>query len=104
MTTGAERRRNARYACHASVEIEWGSEVLRAVISDLSASGMFIVTREPLWMRAEFSARILDGQRLLVNCVVKRVEPGRGMGVEFTEIPLDSRKPLEEYLWKLAGG
>lgn len=65
---------------------------------------MFIETANPLWMRAEFSVRVLVPEPLDVNCVVRRVEPGRGMAVEFTEIPEASRQALEGLIWKLAGG
>ncbi len=99
-----ERRRHGRYACTSAVEIEWGSEILQALIRDISQSGMFVVTNNPLWMRAEFSARILNSEPVQVICLVKRIEPGRGMGVEFIEVPEDSRKPLEDFLWKLARG
>jgi c-di-GMP-binding flagellar brake protein YcgR len=99
-----ERRRHRRYACDWSIEIEWGSEILRATLRDISQSGIFVLTNNPLWMRAEFSARIIKPLPVHVNCVVKRIEPGRGMGVEFTEVPEDSRKPLEDLLGKLEGG
>jgi hypothetical protein len=99
-----ERRRNPRYACSSELEIEWGSEILRASVTDISVSGMFIRTSDPLWMRAEFSARIPFSQPLVLDCVVRRIEPGRGMGVEFQDLAPTMRKVLDEYLWKLAGG
>jgi hypothetical protein len=102
--SGPERRRSPRYPCAADLEIGWGSEILRASVSDICTTGMFIETVNPLWIRAEFSARVLFPDPLDVNCVVKRVEPGRGMAVEFTEIPEASREALEGLIWKLAGG
>jgi c-di-GMP-binding flagellar brake protein YcgR len=99
-----ERRRHPRYSCSTELEIEWGSEVLRASVKDISNSGMFIATNDPLWMRAEFSARIPLPQPLVLDCVVRRIEPGRGMGVEFKDVAPAMRKALDEYLWKLAAG
>jgi len=99
-----ERRRHPRYGCSNELEIEWGSEVLRASVRDISNSGMFISTTDPLWMRAEFSARIPLPQPLVLDCVVRRIEPGRGMGVEFKDLTPDMRKALDEYLWELAAG
>jgi len=99
-----ERRRHPRYACSTELEIEWGSEILRASVKNISNSGMFISTNDPLWMRAEFSARIPLPQPLVLDCVVRRIEPGRGMGVEFKDIAPTMRKALDEYLWKLAAG
>lgn len=101
---GIERRRHPRFPCNISVEIEWGSEILRASVRDISLTGMFVVTDSPLWMRAEFTARLVNGDSFPVSCVVKRIEPTRGMGVAFTEVPETSRKPLEDLLWKMAGG
>jgi c-di-GMP-binding flagellar brake protein YcgR len=98
-----ERRRYPRYACRADVEFEWGSEVLRAVACDISATGMFLLTENPLWVRAEFTARILGADSIPVECVVKRVEPGRGMGLEFRQLPAGAQKGLDAFLWKLAG-
>ena len=102
--TSIERRRHPRYTCSTELEIEWGSEILRASVKDISGSGMFISIAEPLWMRAEFSARIPLAQPLVLDCVVRRIEPGRGMGVEFKDIAPTMRKALDEYLWKLAAG
>ncbi len=102
--SGSERRRSPRYNCAAGLEIGWGSETLRASVLDICATGMFIETENPLWMRAEFSARVLLPEPLDVNCVVRRVHPGKGMGVEFTELPEGSRQVLDDLLWKLAAG
>jgi hypothetical protein len=76
-----ERRWAPRFRYHADLEIEWGSTVLRARTRDLSANGMFIESVDPLWVGAGFSAQITLDRPLRVNCFVKRVEPGRGMGV-----------------------
>lgn len=98
-----ERRRSPRFPCIADLEIGWGSEVLRASTRDICSTGMFIETANPLWVRAEFSARVLLPEPVDVNCVVRRVHPGKGMGVEFTEVPETSREALGRLLWKLAG-
>lgn len=102
--TTIERRRRGRYACDWAIEIEWGSEILRATPHDINQSGMFGLTNNPLGMRAELSARIINSLPVQGNCIVKRIELGRGMGVKFSEVPEDSRKPPEELLWKLEGG
>jgi hypothetical protein len=76
-----ERRRAPRYPFHAVLEIEWGSAVLRARTIDISSNGMFIESSDPLWIGAGFTARLALETPLKVDCFVKRVEPGRGMGV-----------------------
>jgi hypothetical protein len=65
---------------------------------------MFIKTSNPLWVRAEFMARILLPEPVDVGCVVRRVEPGCGMGVEFTELSDRARRLLDEFLCKLSAG
>jgi len=54
---------------------------LRARTRDLSSNGMFIESLDPLWVGAGFTAQLTLDPPLRVNCFVKRVEPGRGMGV-----------------------
>jgi len=53
-----ERRRAARFAFRAELDIEWGSAVLRGSTRDLSASGMFIEAADTLWVGAGFTAPV----------------------------------------------
>src|SRR5450631_1540302 len=79
-----ERRWAPRYSFRADLEIEWGSAVLRGSTRDISSNGMFIESADPLWVGAGFTARLTLDQPVKVDCYVKRVEPGRGMGVVVT--------------------
>jgi hypothetical protein len=79
-----ERRWAPRYLFRAELEIEWGSAVLRGSTRDISSNGMFIESTDPLWLGAGFTARLALDQPVKVDCFVKRVEPGRGMGVVVT--------------------
>jgi len=76
-----ERRWAPRFRFHADLESEWGSTVLRARTRDVSSNGMFIESADPLWVGAGFSAQLTLDRPVRLNCFVKRVEPGRGMGV-----------------------
>jgi len=76
-----ERRWAPRYNFRASLDIEWGSAVLRASTRDISSNGMFIESPDPLWVGAGFTANLQLDRPVKVDCFVKRVEPGRGMGV-----------------------
>jgi hypothetical protein len=76
-----ERRWAPRYTFRTGLEIEWGSAVLRARTRDVSASGMFIESADPLWVGAGFTASLELDQPVRVDCRVRRVEPGLGMGV-----------------------
>ena len=95
MAGHTERRKTPRYGFQADVEIEWGSEKLRALVTDIGMGGMFIATEQPLWVGAKFSTRLLLQEPLSVNCAVRRVVPSRGMGVGFEDLTADSKKRLE---------
>jgi hypothetical protein len=81
-TRRLERRWAPRYDFRADLDIEWGSATLRANTRDVSSNGMFIESVDPLWIGAGFTASLLlDTEPVKLVCSVKRVEPGRGMGV-----------------------
>jgi hypothetical protein len=63
------------------LEIEWGSSTLPARVTQISASGMFVQIDQPLWVGASFEARLGVQPPLLLQCVVRRVAPGQGMGL-----------------------
>lgn len=100
--SGSERRRHKRYPCSAAVKITWGHVTLEAHLRDISLSGMYLETREPLWVRAQFSARLLLPEAIRVECIVRRVDAGKGMVVEFTELAQEARMNLHHLIWKLA--
>ena len=85
-TRRLERRRSPRYAYKAILEIEWGSARLRARTRDISESGMFIESEDVLWL----------------ECYVKRVEPGKGMGVTVLLPEGQSQQHYQDLLTKLA--
>jgi hypothetical protein len=80
----SDRRWAPRYSFRASLEIEWGSAVLRASTRDISSNGMFIESADPLWIGAGFTAHLVLDRSVKVDCSVKRIEPGLGMGVAVT--------------------
>jgi hypothetical protein len=80
----SDRRWAPRYSFRANLEIEWGSAVLRASTRDISSNGMFIESVDPLWIGAGFTAHLVLDRPVKVDCSVKRIEPGRGMGVAVT--------------------
>ena len=94
--------RGSRYALRTEVEIGWGAEVLKCVTRDIGDMGMFIETEDPLWLRAEFTARIKLGEILELDCIVRRVEPGKGMAVEFKDLPEAEREQIDLFLGKLS--
>ncbi len=97
-----ERRWAPRYTFRAGLEIEWGSAVLRGSTRDISASGMFIEAADPLWVGAGFTARIALARPVKLDCFVKRIEPGRGMGVSVAVSESESQKLYEDLLSSLS--
>jgi len=97
-----ERRRSPRYPYQASLEIEWGSARLKARTRDISVGGMFIESEDVLWVGAGFRAQLVTDQPVWLECSVKRVEPGLGMGVAIALPEDQSTHPYQEILAKLA--
>lgn len=96
-----ERRWAPRYSFRAGLEIEWGSALLRANTRDVSASGMFIESSDPLWIGAGFSAYLQLERPVRVDCRVRRIEPGQGMGVSVS-IGQEQQQTYQELLQRLS--
>lgn len=93
-----ERRWAQRYSYRTEIEIEWGSAILRARTRDISSNGMFIESTDTLWVGAGFTARLSTEPFIKVNCTVRRVEPGQGMGVTLTPSEAQNEKPFHDLL------
>lgn len=82
-----EKRESRRSSYAADVEVEWGSSILRARTRNLSLGGTLLGMTNPLWMNAEFDARVtLPDGPIKARCIVRRVVAGEGIGVEFLEM------------------
>src|SRR4029453_11994006 len=96
-----ERRWAPRYSFRAGLDIEWGSAVLRASTRDVSSSGMFIESADPVWVGAGFSASLQLEHPVRVDCRVRRVEPGLGMGVSVS-FPQEEQQTYQELLIRIS--
>ena len=96
-----ERRWAPPYSFRASLEIEWGSSVLRGNTRDISSNGMFIEVPDTLWIGAGFTARLHLPRPVKLDCLVKSVEPGRGMGVSVALAESESQKAYNDLLTSL---
>ena len=101
---GLDRRRAPRFPYKAHLEIEWGSARLKARTRDISAGGMFIESEDVLWVGAGFRARFGVERPLWLDCSVKRVEPGLGMGVTISLPEEQGQQHFQALLAKLAAG
>jgi hypothetical protein len=97
-----ERRKAPRFPYQMPLEIEWGSATLKARTRNISTGGMFIEAEDLLWVGADFRARLGVERPLWVNCSVKRVEPGLGMGVTIALPEDQNREHFHDLLAKLA--
>lgn len=98
----SERRRSPRYRYQAMLEIEWGSARLCARTRDISEGGMFIEADDVLWVGAGFRARMAVEDPLWMDCSVRRVEPGTGMGVTVELREDKSQRHYRDLLSRLA--
>ena len=76
--------------------------MLGAEVCDLSREGMFLRIPQPLWVGATFSARLALDEAIELDCVVRRVIPGHGMGVEFLQVPETTHFRLVSLLEELS--
>jgi hypothetical protein len=97
-----ERRWSPRYPFCAYLEIEWGSAVLHGSTRDVSANGMFIEVPDTLWVGAGFTARLSLSRTVKLHCLVKRIEPGRGMGVTVAAPETESLKLFQDLVSTLS--
>jgi hypothetical protein len=96
-----DRRWAPRFDFRVNLDIEWGSAVLRASTRDISASGIFIESADPLWVGAGFTASLLLERPVKIVCSVKRVEPGRGMGVSVS-LPDEQQESYKQLISSLS--
>ena len=80
----AERRRLPRWKCDLVIDIEWGAATLQGHVCELNADFMFVELDPPLWIGAKFAARLVLKESVKLECVVRRVEPRRGMALSFS--------------------
>ena len=79
----AERRLSPRFSCDIGITMNWGGAVLDGRVVDISAHGMFVKIDKPLWIGAEFTAQLVVEKPVRIECVVRRIEPFRGMALTY---------------------
>jgi hypothetical protein len=97
-----ERRWAPRYSFRAELEIEWGSAVLHGSTRDISANGMFIESPDTLWIGAGFTALLNLDRPMKLDCSVKRIEPGRGMGVSVALSEFETQQRYQQLVSSLS--
>lgn len=97
----AANRRFPRYPCRLTVTIERGASKTAALVRKISLGGMFIETSQALWVNAGLTARLGFQQPIAIECSVRYVEPGRGMGVAFAQLDAAEQQQLEMFIASL---
>ena len=100
---GTERRSIRRFACDFEITIEWGAAALRGRVRDISNDGMFVELDSPLWIGARFVAELALGEPVQLECVVRRVQPRRGMALTYAVPAESSRAAIASLIQGFAG-
>ncbi len=90
----ADERRPRRFPCAMDITIEWGAAELRGKVVDISAQGLFVELQNPLWIGARFAAHLELEKPVRVECVVRRVQPMRGMAATYSIFDEAQRQAL----------
>jgi len=97
-----EERRNTRRV-KATDPIPVLYPEFEATLRDLSEDGAFIEDKRPLKVGQTLRLRVpRDHGGIDILAMVRRVEPGRGMGVEFLEMNYSSREQLRQLVARLS--
>ena len=92
-----------RYYFYVDAEIAWRLRTLWGRVSNISRGGMFIEVADPPPLNTSVSVYLALDTPLRLECVVRRVVAGRGIGVTLT-VPEEGETRFEGLLLALAGG
>ena len=69
-------------------------------VRDLSQSGMYLTDQRPFQRGQPVQLKLVlaDLGIVIVQGMVRRVDPGMGMGIEFTHVELADRRKIKEYV------
>ena len=69
-------------------------------VRDLSLSGMYLSDQRPFQRGQPVQLKLVLGDlgMIIVQGMVRRVDPGIGMGIEFTHVDSADRRKLKEYV------
>ncbi len=99
-----DNRRNARIAVAQGIWVAWTADGPRIIsrVSDLSAGGVFVSTRDPIPVgnAIQMLFSLPEGE-IRVQGIVRFSSKERGFGVEFTQMGAADRARLLELLKRL---
>jgi hypothetical protein len=98
------KRKSLKYKFDEAVTIRLGGDVLSGRVREISHDEMFIEIANLLCIGAAFSAQLVAQKPILLECVVRWVEPRRGMGVRIVAPGAEGRKRFAALLDRLSRG
>jgi hypothetical protein len=92
-----DRRLDPRVASE-EIRIEFLSPIPR--VRDLSTSGLYLLDPRPLQRGQTVELRLAfdAGEPVVVRGMVRRIDPGLGMGIEFIHIDAAARRRVKHYI------
>ena len=95
--SGQERRLDARVT-DGIIQVEYVAPSPK--VRDLSVAGLYILDPRPMQrgQTVELRLRLGDGQPIQVRGMVRRVDPGVGMAIEFIQIEAADRRRIKEFI------
>ena len=96
-----DRRALPRYRFYAHLEMILESKVRWGRVCDISSEGMFIETGECLARNTRFRGRLALETPLPVECLVRRIVPGRGIGVMISFLNDEEKKRFDALILAL---
>ena len=98
MGSGEKERRLEPRAVGKSITVEFLAPIPR--VRDLSSSGLYLLDPHPLQRGESVELRLAfgEGEPVVVGGMVRRVDPGQGMAVEFIRIDTESRRRVKDYI------
>lgn len=93
----SDRRLESR-ALGDNISVEYLSPIPR--VRDLSTSGLYLLDPRPFQRGQTVELRLAfdSGEPVVVRGMVRRVDPGQGMAIEFTHIDPADRRRVKAYI------
>lgn len=92
---------SADFSPMSEIRVQWGADgsFSSSRASDISSTGAFIVTTDPLPAGTAIGLRLeAAGREIAVQAVVRRAIPGQGMGVEFQSVSAEDHASLDHMM------
>jgi len=97
----SNRRRYYRHKISLPIELrdERVNAPLRINATDVSGNGCYVESMMPLPQGTVLKVDFwLESEHIKITAVVRTCDPGVGNGIEFTGMPADTKKRMQEYL------